>query len=309
MAGKPLSTGKKLLLILVLAPAIVGLGICTAYSFADITALIPALIAGIAAFISLTLLLKDRNRDGDPKPARWYVDKYLIALVPALIVGAFGLIAVGSDIERDELSVAGFAVLPCLSILIAPNAALYALKDQKTWKMNIFDEKGNLERFSDDQDFYMITPPIPNEKRLLRAVIKDQLLNVFTLVAVIFIMAAVNLYGLLNGRHARSEGMSFFVLLIIVVFGFPFFVYFVTNMISKIRIVLRHEYIVYHAIVKSVRDYHLQIDHNGRRYKYDYCSCVGIKEKDIQDTRLTLIFVPDDLFVFPDKLISSEEDL
>jgi hypothetical protein len=36
-----------------------------------------------------------------------------------------------------------FIMLPAISILVAPNAALYALRDMKDWK-KIFYDKGNL---------------------------------------------------------------------------------------------------------------------------------------------------------------------
>ena len=45
----------------------------------------------------------------------------------------------------------------------------------------------------------------------------------------------------------------------------------------------------------------VMIDEEGRKYSYDYATGVGIKEKDVHDTKAVLIFIPDDVLIFPDK--------
>ena len=80
----------------------------------------------------------------------------------------------------------------------------------------------------------------------------------------------------------------------------PIFAYYITNAVYKLRIVKRHEYIVYHAIVDKVDTLKLRINNSGMHYEYDYCSCVGIRAKNINKTKAILIFVPDDLLLFPD---------
>ena len=103
-------------------------------------------------------------------------------------------------------------------------------------------------------------------------------------------------------RAKRAMGFRFFTLLLIAVFGFPIFVWYVTNAISKLRIISKHEYIAYHAVVESVNGYVMRINSDGREYKYDYCTLIGMKAKQVKNTPATLVFIPDDVLMFPDEV-------
>lgn len=216
---------------------------------------------------------------------------------------------------------AGFLMFPVLSILIAPNAVLYALKDSKDWR-GIFYGKGTLQRFKDNEDFYRVKTPVDFEKRIYRAVIKDQLLNISTLVAFMFIIAVAGVIAILTyDSHTvspgdvigavryvnlrRGTGYMGFLLLLVLIFGFPVFVYSITNTIYKLRIVSGHKYMAYHAIVERMNGYVMKIDCDGRRYEYKYSTLVGMRSGQIQDTPAVLIFVPDDVLIFPDEIFKS----
>ena len=93
-----------------------------------------------------------------------------------------------------------------------------------------------------------------------------------------------------------------FVLLLVVVFGFPVFVYSVTNFIYKLRIITSHKYLAYHAVVNNMNDGTLRINCDKRQYKNKYCILVGMREKQIDNTPAVLIFIPDDVLVFPDEI-------
>ena len=93
----------------------------------------------------------------------------------------------------------------------------------------------------------------------------------------------------------------FFGAILIVTFAIPIIAYYITNAVYRLRIVRHHEYIAYHAIVNRVDGYTIKINQDGRNYRYDYCSCVGIRAKNVNDTGATLIFIPDDVLLFPDK--------
>ena len=69
---------------------------------------------------------------------------------------------------------------------------------------------------------------------------------------------------------------------------------------KKVKVVKKHEYIAYHAIVPSVHNGKIFIWNNNKHYSYKYCTCVGIRERNVKDTPATLIFVHDDVFIFPD---------
>ena len=250
------------------------------------------------------------------KTAKWYIDKVLAAAVPVFVIAAVIIIALGYE-QSDALSAAGFLMFPLISILISPNAAMYALKDMKDWK-KIFYGKGNLEKFKDSKDFYSVKTPLSFEKKILRTVIKGQILDVLTVIAVLFIgsvagvlimvfhesrvVAPGDLIGaILHVKMQRRIGSAFFILLAIAVLGLPVFVYYVTNAVYRIRIVTAHKYMAYHAIVKHINKYVIRIDRDGRHYKYDYSTLVGMKEDQICDTPAILVFIPDDVLVFPDK--------
>ena len=297
----------------------VGLGICVGFVVKDVFSLVFAAPAAILAFIMLLILLKDYKTEKKEKTTKWYVDKFIAGLVPVWVIAAISVIAIGSE-ENESVMYAGFLMFPVISILIAPNAALYAVRDAKGWK-RIFYGKGNLERFKEDKVFYTIKGPVPFEKRIIRAVIKEQVLNVFTVVAVMFIGAAAGILSILTYdshsvspgdvigaifyvRVRRGTGIMAFILLLIVVFGFPAFVYYITNFIYKLRIVAGHKYIAYHAVVSSMDTYKMRINSNGREYKYDYATLVGMRSDQIHDTPAVMIFIPDDVLIFPDEVVN-----
>ena len=322
-----LSIGKKLGLILLLSCSLVATGIFAALSFSNTAAIVFAVPAGILAFVSLLILLKDYKREENgkkarkanaTKPVKWYIDKFLAGLVPVLVIAALVLIITCSEEDNPVLYVTGFLIFPVLSIAISPNAALYSLKDMKDWK-TIFYGKGNLGNFKDNKDFYSIKPPLPYERKIYWAVVKDQFLNVSTVLVIMFLISVITILRMMRGvpdgiapgnligaiiyvRAKRAMGFRFFTFLVICVFGFPVFVWYVTNAISKLRIISKHEYIAYHAVVSRVNGYVMYINSDdGRKYKYDYCSLIGMRAKQVKDTPATLVFIPDDVLMFPDK--------
>ena len=315
-----LSIGKKLFLILLLSFSLVATGIFAAFSFGNAVALVFAVPAGILAFVSLFILLKDYKigeKGKTEKTVKWYIDKFIAGLVPVLVIAALVMIVLYSEEDNAVLYVMGFLIFPILSIVISPNAALYSLKDMKGWK-KIFYGKGNLEKFKDNKDFYKVKTPLSYERKIYWAVVKDQFLNVATVVVIMFLISVITILAMMRGvpggvspgnlivaviyvRARRSMGFMFFMLLFIAVFGFPIFVWYVTNAVSKLRIISKHEYIAYHAVVESVNGYVMRIDSDGRKYKYDYCTLIGMKAKQVKKTPATLVFIPDDVLMFPDK--------
>jgi len=321
---KSLSIGKKLFLILLLSCAIVGTAVSAAFAFQNVYSLAITIPSGIIAFITLLILLKDyktengKKNQKTKKTVRWYIDKFLAGFVMVWVITAVFLIAVGAG-ENETVMYAGFLMFPLISILIAPNAAMYAIKDTKGWK-DIFYGKGNLENFKDNEDFYLMKAPVAFEKRVFWTVVKDQFLNIFTAVSFMVITATVGLISILTYdshsvspgdiigaifyvRVRRGTGFMAFILLLIVVFGFPLFVYYITNAIYKLRTVTTHKYIAYHAVVNSVNTYKVRIDNAGRHYEYKFGTLVGMREKQVKDTPAVLIFIPDDVLIFPDEVV------
>ena len=325
---KSMPIGLKLLAILLLSVSTVAFAVSLAFAFLDIFSLVIAVPSGIIAFAMLLILLKDYKPAGKKnskkkktektteKNAKWYIDKILAALVVFGVLLAIFLIAVGYD-ENEAVMYAGLLLFPFLSILISPNAVFYSLKDMNGWK-RIFYGKGNLEKYKDNKDFYWVKTPVAFEKRLFWAVVKDQILNIYAVITLMVFAAVAGLISILTYdshtatpgdlfgavvyvRARRGTGFMAFILLLVIVFGFPVFVYYLTNAINKLRIITGHKYMAYHAVVKYMDTYKMVIDSGNRKYEYKYSTLVGMKEKQVHDTPAVLIFIPDDVLIFPDE--------
>ena len=200
-----------------------------------------------------------------------------------------------------------------IGILTTPNVVLYALNDMKNWK-DIFSKNGNLGNSKKPSQFYKMSAPVSFERKIFYRVLREQLLDISTVIVIILFFVIgylLNhssvleikgdlLYSYSHTKSIRTEGYMFFGAVFLAAFWIPIFAYYITNTVYKLRVVKRHEYIVYHAIVDKVDTFKIRINNSGFHYKYDYCSCVGIKAKDVNNTKAILIFVPDDLLLFPD---------
>ncbi len=277
---------------------------------------IPTLILGVFELLMMYGLLKGYDKiEPKKKTPKWYFDKQLIPMFVVGITSALVLITTRYDDTVILYIIIGLAMFPLMGIIATPNAIRYALKDMEHWR-KIFYKGGNLHKFKDSKDFYKIKSPLPYRKKIYFAVLRDQFLNVGV---VIFIMILI-VFGYIWVIHTpdsvprgqlvtavayvkvrRAEGYLFFGMIFIATFAIPIIAYYITNAVYKLRTVRRREYIAYHAIVNRVDGYTIKINQDGRNYRYDYCSCVGIRAKNVNDTGATLIFIPDDVLLIPDK--------
>lgn len=331
MKKKTLSTATKLLVALFLSISIVFLGILIGFFIKylylgvithdkdildeSLIVLAFALIPGLVFFITLTILMRDYDKNKKEKNIKWYIDKFFVSLTPVLITIATVLFSF--YLEDNEVGYLLFSIVLFLiiGILVTPNVVLYALNDMKNWK-DIFYKRGNLYKHKRVDGFYMMQAPVSFERKIYFAVLKEQLLNLHT-VALIIIFTVISylfasfyksigvpgdlVYAIAHTKSVRAEGWGFFLSIFFAAFWIPIFAYYITNAVYKLRIVRRHEYIVYHAIVNKVDTFKIRINNKYVNYKYDYCTCVGIKAKNINNTKAILIFVPDDLILFPDE--------
>lgn len=331
MKDKHLSTGKKLLVALFFSISVIFLGIFLGffikYFYLGITthnndlidesfmSLVASFIIGLIFFITIIILLKDYDRNKKEKNKKWYIDKILFALTPVWITVATVLFSFGYEENESIYILFSVILFLIIGILTTPNVILYALNDMKNWK-SIFYNTGNIAKHKMVAGFYMMTTPVSFERKIYFAVIKEQLLNIFTVILCIMLFIIIGLfnsayeaigtpgniiYAIIHTKAVRMEGYFFFGSVFIAAFWIPIFAYYITNALYKLRIVKRHEYIAYHAIVDKVDTSKISINNSGVHYKYDYCACVGIKSKNINKTKSILIFIPDDLLLFPDK--------
>lgn len=331
--NKQLSTGKKLLVALFFSVSLIFLGIFLGFFIKffylgittpdndlldeSLIALVFSFIVGLIFFITIMILLRDYDKNKKEKNIKWYIDKILIALTPVWMTIATVLFSFYSEENENIYLLFSVIIFLIIGISTTPNIVLYALNDMKNWK-SMFYNKGNIFNYKRATGFYMMHVPVPFEKKLYFAVLKEQLLNILAIVLFImfFIIIALfnaayegagtpgNLvYAVMHVRATRAEGYFFFGSVFLAAFWIPIFAYYITNALYKLRIVRRHEYIAYHAIVDKVDTFKIRINNSGVHFKYDYCSCVGIKSKNINKTKAILIFVPDDLLLFPDNII------
>ena len=331
MKKNSLSTGKKLLVILLFSTSVIFLGVFLSffikYLYEGITShdndaiiasfiifIIPFLL-GIMFCITLMILLRDYDRNKKEKNRKWYVDKFLLALTPVWITVAMVFFSFFYEDSEGVYLIFSIIIFLCIGILTTPNVVLYALNDMKNWQ-EIVTKNGNLANCKKAHGFYKMYPPVSFERKIYFAILKDQILNIYTvaLVIIFFIAGALlsgsyqhaeipgNIfYAILHTKSVRAEGYLFFGAVFFAAFWIPIFAYYITNAIYKFRIVKRHEYIVYHAIVDKVDTYKIRIKNSGVHFEYNYCSCVGIKARDVNNTKAILIFVPDDMLLFPDR--------
>lgn len=317
---KELPTGVLLILILLFSAVFLLFGICLGFlinsllneSIDDIlTCALYVLVVGIVYFIVLTILMRNSDNE-NVRPLKWYINNILIALTTNLIITALTVITLqpGDSIINFLI---GFAMFPFIGIITTPNIVRYVKKDTETWK-HIFYRNGNLQNTKKSDKYYRVKPPVAFEKKLLLAVYKNQFLNVLVVIGIMAVIIFVCVHYMVTDhsytdnvvtnimitRANRSFGFIFFLTLIFLAFGIPIIAFYISNSLKKIGVVRNHEYIVYHAIVTSVRNGKITIFDGNVHYTYKYCTCVGIKEKEINRTPTTLIFVPDDVFLFPD---------
>ena len=331
MEKKDLSIGKKLIAILFFSCSLIFSGIFLAFSlkylswaifkanefmFEFIISMIITFAIGVIGYICLRVLLKYYKDNKKEKNSRWYLDKKLIAFMPILMTSATVLISFAFEEGETSCLIIGIIMYLFIGIITTPNVVKYALNDMKDWQ-KIFYQKGNLGSVDNSKDFYKIKFATNLERKIYFAVIKEQILNIqvvaiciILFLGITFFSMSVDSEGVKAGnisaaityvKSERAEGPAFFISVFLISFWIPIFAYYITNAIYKLRIVHKREYIAYHAIVNSVNGNVIKISDKKRHYKYEYCTCVGIRQSKVNKTKATLIFIPDDVLLIPDK--------
>lgn len=275
-------------------------------------------ISGIVEVAIMHALLKGYDKVAEKKKTlKWYFDKQLIPMFVVGITSALVLITKRNDENEGLYRVIGAAMFPLMGITATPNVVRYALREMKNWK-DAFYKTGNLHKSKDSKDFYRVRKPLPCEGRMCFTVVRNQLM---ILVGVILIMLLI-VYAYISSRSVpdsvpagdiaqavifvrrrRGQGPLFFMMIFVVTFAISIIAYCITYMAKKLRVILRHEYIAYHVIVKKVEDSTVTVDRDGKVFHYKDCSCIGIQAKKINNTGATLVFIPDDVLLVPDEVV------
>lgn len=315
---KELSTAVNVVLVLIFVTIFVLFGICIGFLInaflhnSDIMInLLFTILVGILYMILLLILI--RNSDSENvQPLKWYINCVLISITINLIITAITVFTLQPGDGVINYLV-GFGIFPLIGIITTPNIVKHVKKDTQKWK-SIFYKNGNLENIKDSNDYYRVDTPVSFEKKILAAVYKHQILNILVVIGIMAFIIFLSVHhmttdqsytdnvvtNIIQTRANRSFGFILFLMIIFLAFGIPIVAFYISNALKKIRVVKRHEYIAYHAIVSGVHNSRIAIYDKNRHYLYKYCTCVGIKEKNIHFTPATLIFIPDDVLLFPD---------
>lgn len=317
---KELSVAVLLILILLFSATFLCFGICIGFLInafinhsvyeTTVKALF-ILIVGVVYFTLLFILM--RNSDSENiKPLKWYINNILISLTLTLIITAITVFTLQPG-DGNINYIVGFSIFPLIGIITTPNIVKYVKKDTQKWR-HIFYKNGNLENIKDSKDYYRVQNPVSFEKKILSTIYKQQFLNVLVVIGIMVFIIFLSVHhmitdhsytsntitNIMQTRNNRSFGFILFLMIIFLAFGIPIIAFYITNALKKIRIVKNHEYIAYHAIVSGVNNNKIAIHTGNKHYTYKYCTCVEIKEKNIHNTPATLIFIPDDVLLFPD---------
>lgn len=308
-----------LIVILLFAAAFIFFGICTGFlinsffnkSINDIIgSIFSTILAGIVYIILLLILLRNSDNE-NVKPLKWYINCILISLTINLIVSALTIIT----LEEGNIInyIIGFCMFPLIGIITTPNIVKHVKSDTTSWK-GILYKNGNLHKVKNSKDYYKVDTPVSYEKEILSAVYREQIKNILVVVGIMAFVIVIGIHymitdhsytgnvisDLMKLKAKRTFGFVFFVMLFFSSFGIPIIAYYISHALKKISVVKKHEYMAYHVIVPRVKNGKIYIFDNNKHYEYKYCTCVGIKEKDVDFTPATLIFIPDDVLIFSD---------
>lgn len=249
----------------------------------------------------------NQEKEKKPRTFKWYLDKTLMVLVAIFLLTGIVICIGAAEDGNTKLMMVGAATIPGTGLLATPNIVLYALKDCKVWKSRAFRAgyRKSFERQIHSEDtFYEIKDSSPYHSKIVAGAIRNAILNFGVLLIFIVIAIAGGIYSFFYDMDSDSAE-AFIFLFGIAVLLIPIFTYHITCSIYRICIVLRHEYSIYYAVVNDVDGSDLYIaGAKGNEYKLQNCTCLGIRKKEIHDTKVVLAIVPDEVYLIPYNTVS-----
>lgn len=218
--------------------------------------------------------------------------------VGALVITGIVLSIIGAENDNTVLTIVGAAMLPGAGIVITPRVVREAFNDNKSWKSRSGDQRYKLYRAGLLGE---VSDMSPYQSKLVWGVRREALWNLFKLLLVLGAVLAGGYFGVVN-RSSDNEFFSFLLLIGIVTFGIPIAAYNIACSVYRIRTVKRREYDTCRTVVKGANGLHMWVmDDKERVIKFDYCRRLGIRARDIHDTKVILVFVPDEVYLLPDR--------
>lgn len=246
---------------------------------------------------------KQKKKEKYKKTFKWYLDKILMAIMGIFaLMGVMALLS-SADSDGTELMFSGIAILLLTGLLMSPNILLYAVKEGKDWESRVFKYKQGKSfrnKLYQEDFFRKVADPSPYHNKIVHGVIREAVWSLGGLIVLITYILFRNIISFLFG-YSRRRSKAFVYISAIIIFLIPMFAYNVTCSIHRIRTVLRREYFVCHAVVSGVKCFNMRITgKKGDIYQFKYCRCLGVRERDVHDSKVILAFVPDEVYLLPD---------
>lgn len=223
--------------------------------------------------------------------------KALKWVVGALVLTAVVLLMVAAAFENTTLMYVSLAIFPATGILITPNVVRSAANDSAGWKSKFRETEDNLRKAG---KLSAVSNMKPYESKLLRGVRREALWNFLKLTVVLVVLLVANTVWLTNG-DSDNEMLNFIIFLVIATFGIPAEAYNISCSAQRIRIVKNRKYIAYRTTASGADGLNMWIiDSNDHVHTFDYCRRLGIRAKDVHNTRVVLVFVPSEVYLLPD---------
>ena len=244
----------------------------------------------------------EQQKNEKPKTFKWYLDKILMVVTAAFLMTGVVIWIVSTENDNITMMFISVAMIPGTGLLITPNIVLLAVKDSKDWKSRSFkDRRGRSfnNQLHREDFFFKMENPSRFHSKIVLGVVREAILNSGGMMILISCIIIGSIMLLILGMDRYHAGAYLFIF-IIVVFLILILSYNITCSVCRIRTVLRREYSVYHAVVSKVDWLDMYITgEKGNVYKFGYCRCLGVRAKEIHDTNVVLVFVPDEVYLLP----------
>lgn len=218
-------------------------------------------------------------------------------LIAAAVFAAAGVVICMVSAYRGNtaMMLAGLGMIPGTGIIITPYIVNDALKDIGDWK-----SKSDKKQLLRESFIHQVKDPTPYHNKVLFGVIREGILNLGVLIIMIAFALIVQLTDL---EYATGSDLlkPILIAFLIMIFLIPMLAYNITNLVYRIRTVLRREYYAYSAVVHIVDFRDMWITGKYGTYEFNYCVCLGIRAKNVNDTKAILVFLPDEVYLIPDE--------
>ena len=243
--------------------------------------------------------MKRKKKKTQPKTFKWYLDRILRVLVGVLVITGVVLFIVGGTQDNMIMMFVGIGILPGTGILITPNIVRYAFKDNTDWKSKF---RGRLDRLYKAGMLSRVSDMSPYQNKLVRGVRREALWNLSKLLLVVTVVLVVTYFAITEGADDNSAVVVFLVLIGVLTFGIPIIAYNIASSAYRVRTVKRREYDAYRTVVSGADGLNIWIiDPKDAVHTFEYCRCLGIRSKNVHNTKAILVFIPDEVYLLPEQ--------